>query len=118
MATARNVTESFDDSEWEVKVEPFPETFQFKNPGDTLTGVYKATKQTEQKAINGGTRMVDIHTITDSDGKDWGVWGNWAVDEAFKSIVIGQTVRLIFNGKEEIHEGAQTVNKFEILVKK
>lgn len=107
-----------DESGWETVVEPYPETFEFKNAGDTLTGVYESVKELEQEGLDGNPRIAKVYTIIDSNGHKWGVWGNYNVDLGMESVEKGSMVRFEFLGKVPIDNGARTVNQFDIKTKK
>ena len=118
MTPASNLKSATNDEEWEVKVEPFPETYSFENPGDMLVGTYTHSKTIEQEGLDGNPREVTIYTLEDSNGKKWGVWESWAISEAFKTIQKGDLVRVIYEGTEKIDNGARTVKKFNVASKK
>lgn len=118
MTPASNVDRNATQEEWDTVHEPFPETFAFENTGDQLIGVYISEKELEQEGLDGKKRLVTVRTIQDLEGKKWGVWGNWAIDDAFTSIPKGSTVLIRFEGKEKFNNGAQTVNKFTVMRKK
>src|SRR5215469_13610853 len=88
-----------DDSEWEVTHEPFPETFNFERAGDTLIGTYKGSKTVAQTGLDGNPRDAIVYSLQDTDGKDWGIWGNYSLDQAFADIKSGTMCRVEFLGK-------------------
>src|SRR4029077_20138228 len=72
---AANVQPVTDDG-WETVVEPFGETAEFKEPGDTLIGTYKSSKQVETDDLNnpGEKRNQTLYELEDENGKLWSVW--------------------------------------------
>lgn len=118
MTPAPNVRAVQNDEEWDVKVESFPETFVFENPGDMLVGTYVSSKEITQEGLDGNPREVTIYTLEDSNGKKWGVWGSWAIDTAFSDIEKGQLCKITYEGTEQIHNGKQSVKKFNVAVKR
>lgn len=112
--------ESVDDAGWETVVEPFPETYTFETPGDTLVGTYKGNKEVETDDLNdpGKTRMQTVYTITDENGKDWGIWESYNVAEGMKNATPGDMVRFRFDGKVPIDGGKRNVKQFTIAVKR
>lgn len=112
---SKNVTPGTDE-EWETIVEPYAPTFPFENQGDVISGQYLSVKEVEQDdlARPGEKRMVNCYEILSaSDDTKYSVWGTHSIDEAFgKGIQVGETVRIVFEGKIPIKGGAQTVNQF------
>lgn len=115
---ATNFVENPTDEEWETVAEPFAPTMKWDSEGQVLQGTYKGSKQVEGTGLDGNPRTANVYEIQDSSGNDHAVWGTYALDAAFADIVAGQQVRITFHGKEPINNGAQTVNKFTVQVRK
>jgi len=100
---------------WQTVVEPFPETFPFDKPGDTLAGFFESAKEVEQEDMNnpGEKRMATVYTIRQGE-KKFGVWGSYNIDEAFAKIPPGTEVRIVFDGKVPIDGGKRTVKQFTV----
>lgn len=117
MATrGKNVSE-VDHDEWAIAVEPFPETYSFENPGDTCQGKYLNSKTITQDGLDGNPREVQIHTLEDENGKKWGIWGSYNIDEAWKKIEPGMMVRVTYVDTVKIDNGARTVKQFDVRYK-
>lgn len=111
------------DEEWLTVVEPFSPTFDFKNAGDQLSGVFLSRRLVELPDDNkpGETRMANAYELLAETGK-WTVWGGYAIDEAFgpenaPKIHVGEIVRFLYDGKVEL-DGGRTVRQFTVQVKK
>jgi hypothetical protein len=104
--------------DWKTIVEPYPETYPFDTEGSSVTGVFESVKQVEQDDMNnpGEKRMANMYTIVDGE-KKWGVWGSYNIDEAFKQIHPGETVRIVFDGKVPIDGGRRTVKQFTVMTR-
>ena len=116
MSNAKNI-QNVDSDGWTTVVEPFPETFDFQNAGDSIVGVYDSVKQLEQEDLQnpGETRTVNVYTIAHGvDGKKYGVWGGYSIDKAFESIAPGTQVRIVFEGKVGIDGGKRSVKQFTV----
>lgn len=121
MPPAGNLKPIQNDEEWEVVQESFPETFPFENSGDMVVGTYTSSKTVTQTDFEGKDREVAIYTLEDSNGKKWGIWGSWAIDEAFKKIEKGMLVRVLYEGTDSFKgdDGKpRNVKKFNIASKK
>jgi hypothetical protein len=116
---AENVDTGVSESEWSTVAEPYPPTFLFKNEGDSLVGTYYETKTVEQDSLDGsGIRNARIYLIQSDDGAKHSVWGTYSLDQAFDSLNLGDYVRVVFDGKVPIDNGARSVNQFTVQVRK
>lgn len=113
MAKAANVSGS---EGWDTVVEPYPPSWTPENEGEMLQGVFESVKTIQQDGLDGLPRDVNIYTIVTPDGKR-AIWGSYAIDLAFESIHQGQEVRVIYEGKVTINNGAQTVKQFTVQTK-
>lgn len=119
MTPASNVRTNVPDSDWETKVEPYGDSWDFKkNP--VLEGVYNGVKKvdfTDKKS--GEIRATNVYEVENSEGK-WSVWGSYNIDAAFTGddpIPVGNLVRITFEGQADTSDG-QRVNKFIVQTKK
>lgn len=113
---AKDVAENIEqvsDEGWETVVEPYADTFAFKNEGDTLVGKYLNHRQVEQEGLDGEPRMANIYEVVDNSGKKWSVWGSYNIDEAFEKIEVGKAVKITYEGTADAKAG-RTVNKFTV----
>lgn len=115
---AENFVKNPTDEEWDTVAEPFAPTMKWVSDGQVLQGIYKGSKQVEGTGLDGNPRTANVYEVEDSSGNSHAVWGTYTLDEAFGGIVAGQEVRITFHGKESINNGAQTVNKFTVQVRK
>jgi hypothetical protein len=105
------------EKKWSNVVEPYPDTVNFENVGDSIEGVYESKREVEQDdlANPGKKRLVSVYTIVDSTGKKHGVWGSWAIDKAMEEIVPGTEVRITYDGKVDL-DGGKKFRKFLVQV--
>lgn len=112
--TASNVS-SVDDEGWEITHKEFAATWSPANDGDFLQGTYTGYKTLEQEDLNnpGGTRLVNLYEITDSDGKEWGIWESHNIALGFQDVEPGDMVRVVYIGTVPLDSG-RTVKQFRI----
>lgn len=104
-----------DDDGWETLVEEYGETWNPDEPGTELIGVFTGRKTIDfpDEDEPNGTRQVDVYEVKDQSGKKWSVWSSYNIDLAFEQCRPGDTVRLVFVGKENLDRG-KTVKKYRI----
>jgi hypothetical protein len=102
---------------FETVAAPYPQTFPFENPGDSLEGVYKEVRAVSQDDLTNPGQKVDrnCYTITDDAGKDWSVWASAAIEEGMASVVVGNYVRIEFVDKIEL-DGGKSFKQFIVQV--
>lgn len=120
MAKAAENVQPVDDAGWETVVEPFGETAEFKDEGDTLIGRYKGSKEVMTDDLNnpGEKRNQTLYEIEDENGKLWSVWESYNVAQGMQNVAKDDLVRIKFVNKVPIDNGARSVKQFEIAVKR
>lgn len=88
------------------KVEAGP-TWNFKEEKE-LVGTYVLKEESV------GPNESNLYSIEREDGSVIGVWGNTVLDNKFKHLNIGDTVRLVYLGQEESEKTNRTYNAFDV----
>src|ERR1035437_3374892 len=102
---------------FETVAAPYPQTFPFNSPGDSLEGVYKEVRKVNQDDLTNPGQKVDrnCYTITDDAGKDWSVWASAAIEEGMASVLPGNYVRIEFVDKIDL-DGGKSFKQFIVQV--
>lgn len=73
-----------------------------------LTGTYVSMEE------NVGPNNSKLYTLKKPDDSVIGVWGNTMLDDKFKSIKVGEEVKIIYLGKAKSKKTGNEYNNFEI----
>jgi len=96
---------------WKAVGGNFPESIFFKEVGDEVIGKYIETKQIHTK--DDKDRTIYILEVA---GVEKTLWGSGLLDYLMKDVKAGQTIRVVYNGKEtvEIKGKKRKCNQFSV----
>jgi len=100
------------DNDW-VKILPedtMTEEWDFQK-NDTLEGVFV------EKREGVGANKSNIYEFELADGKRVGVWGSTVLDTRFRSLKVGEEVRVVYLGKETSEKTKRQYHNFDVFHK-
>lgn len=92
-------------ADWQ-KVEKTP-TWDYENEKE-LVGIYLSKEE------NVGPNGSNIYNFRKSDGLVIGVWGNTILDDRFKSIKIGEEVKVVYLGRAKSEKTGREYHGFDV----
>ncbi len=112
MAKATDVNDKFEkemeqeNSKWEEVIEIMADVHNFQEEAE-LSGILTEKKE------NVGENQSWMYLIKKSDGNIVSVWGSTVLDSRFAKIEVGEEVRVIYQGKQQM-QGGRSFHKYQV----
>jgi hypothetical protein len=105
---------------WTTVAEPYAESHDF-DAEPVLVGKYLGMRTIQQPDMNDPDkkRDVNLYEFETPDGSKSAVWGSFTIDAAFaeNAIPVGNLVRIVYEGKLALDNGARSVKRFTVQTK-
>lgn len=100
---------------WETVADEEGEPWKPEKEGEFVQGRFEGfTTALDPNGLDGQPRNFNIYKLRDSGGKLRAVYSTYKLDLAFKTIEVGDEVKISYVGKINIG-GGQTMNDFQVL---
>lgn len=106
--------------DWE-EISPFTEPRDLAE-NETIEGVYLGANEVvvpDPNSEDDGTRISLLHEFADTaDSEPYGIWGSAVLDKRLADVPAGSFVRIQYEGKQTLKDGARTARRYRVWVDK